>query len=311
MSLSNILDYGIKEFKPFREFLSESFPKPKFKYNNNLIKVPSVTSSPSLVGTAFDYLLRFHLEKRYKSKVQSSTWVSQYAIDQHFKDKRYIELKSSTELDGLSRKELRQWFDDKQKFDSTVNKKAPKKFKHCQAVYNKFLSSDLKNNRQLYEACLFLARLDDVYRLGSRMKEFLIFKEDKINIEELKCLINCCNLEVFKPRRYMILNPSFGAASHLVGGADADLIVDDILIDIKVTKHLKLDRTYFNQLIGYYILYLIGGIDGRRNVEISKLGLYFARHGFLWTIDVQSIGDDKLFNKAIKILKQIIRNNAL
>lgn len=79
MSLTEILDYELKELKPFREFLSKSFPKPKFKYNH-LIRAPSVTSSPSIVGTGFDYLLRFHLEKRYKSKVQSSTWISEDAI---------------------------------------------------------------------------------------------------------------------------------------------------------------------------------------------------------------------------------------
>ena len=35
----------------------------------------------------------------------------------------------------------------------------------------------------------------------------------------------------FKSTGVVILNPGFGLASALVGGADADLLIDDLLID--------------------------------------------------------------------------------
>ena len=43
------------------------------------------------------------------------------------------------------------------------------------------------------------------------------------------------------------LNPTFGDASNLVGGADADIILDDMLIDIKTTKAISFTQEHYNQ----------------------------------------------------------------
>lgn len=53
-----------------------------------------------------------------------------------------------------------------------------------------------------------------------------------------------------------------------------DLLLDNSLIDIKTTKYLELKRDYLNQLIGYYILFLIGGIDdgpSKTNIEFNVI----------------------------------------
>ena len=90
------------------------------------------------------------------------------------------------------------------------------------------------------------------------------------------------------------LNPTFGIGSIMVSGADADMIIDDTLIDIKVTKHLDLKREYLNQLIGYTVLASIGGVDGAvRKTNIKFIAIYFARHGFLWKIPLAEIGSLK------------------
>ena len=68
----------------------------------------------------------------------------------------------------------------------------------------------------------------------------------------------------------------------------------DTLIDLKVTKNLKIEREYFNQIIGYYILSLIGKINFEYSGKIIKnVAIYFARHGLLWKIPVSSLGDEK------------------
>ena len=83
---------------------------------------------------------------------------------------------------------------------------------------------------------------------------------------------------MFKTESLCILNPIFGRASGLVGGADCDLVIDDTLIDIKTTKYLALKREYFNQLIGYYVLSKIDQIQGApRGYAIRRLGIYFSR----------------------------------
>jgi hypothetical protein len=87
------------------------------------------------------------------------------------------------------------------------------------------------------------------------------------------------------------LNPTFGYGSDLVGGADADLIVDGCLIDIKTTKKWSLSTDYIYQLIGYYILHRLneGGINERDTCQIKRVGIYFSRHGEMCAWDVNTI----------------------
>jgi hypothetical protein len=77
-----------------------------------------------------------------------------------------------------------------------------------------------------------------------------------------------------------ILNPTF-AGSGDIGGADADLIVDGCLIDIKATVNTKLDPEWLYQLLGYVLL------DYEDAHRIRSIGLYFARQGELiqWPLD--------------------------
>jgi len=98
------------------------------------------------------------------------------------------------------------------------------------------------------------------------------------------------------------LNPTF---KNIPLKADADLVVDDMLIDIKTTKNFQLKRNYFNQLIGYYTLYKIGGIDGMPlQNEIKKLGIYFSRQGYLHWYEVDDIIDGNRFPEFIKWFKK-------
>ena len=77
-----------------------------------------------------------------------------------------------------------------------------------------------------------------------------------------------------------ILNPTFSKASKITGIlADADLLLDDALIEIKTVKNLQFDRSTFNQLMRYYLLSKIGGIDHPpEDHDIRKIGVYFYRH---------------------------------
>jgi hypothetical protein len=78
-------------------------------------------------------------------------------------------------------------------------------------------------------------------------------------------------------------------------GADGDLIKDNVLIDIKVSKNLKIDRLMLNQLICYYAGYLESTDYSDKRVD--TLGLYFARHACLWTIKVDDWGGRQRFEE--------------
>jgi len=74
-------------------------------------------------------------------------------------------------------------------------------------------------------------------------------------------------------------------ASAKVGGADGDLITGDALVDFKTTKSDEIKADYLDQLLGYYVLIRQHRRTDPTFPEINRLGLYFCRHGHLWTAD--------------------------
>lgn len=73
-----------------------------------------------------------------------------------------------------------------------------------------------------------------------------------------------------------VLNPVF-AGSRDVGGADADLIVDGCLIDLKTTKQASIEAEWLRQIVGYLLL------DYEDSYHVQSVGLYLARYGKLCT----------------------------
>ena len=77
-----------------------------------------------------------------------------------------------------------------------------------------------------------------------------------------------------------------------------------MLIDIKTTKIFQMKREYYDQLIGYYTLYRIDGIDGMPgDNEIKKLGVYFSRYGYLHSYNIEDIIDENKFPEFIEWFK--------
>ncbi len=72
----------------------------------------------------------------------------------------------------------------------------------------------------------------------------------------------------------------------MVGGADADLIIGDCLIDAKVTAQRSLRRPWIYQLIGYALL------DFDDAYGITEAGVYHARVGALLAWDLQEMLDE-------------------
>lgn len=76
------------------------------------------------------------------------------------------------------------------------------------------------------------------------------------------------------------LNPTFEGSSD-VGGADADLIVDGTLIDIKTTIKPEIDNNWLWQLLGYTLL------DYSDECGINAIALYMARQGLYLRWDLE------------------------
>ncbi len=83
----------------------------------------------------------------------------------------------------------------------------------------------------------------------------------------------------------LVLNPSFGASSRLVGGADADLITGDLLVEIKTRQQAKVEAGDLDQLLAYFLLARRERLADASFPAINRVGVYFSRHGHLWKFD--------------------------
>lgn len=242
-----------------RRRFREEFEKPRMEAAPDLV-VPPTTNRPSHVGTAFDYLLRFYVRRLNPEVAQGHQWVAESALQL---------------LSGRQRESAEE---------------VVERAKDARDEY--VASGDLTRN--VLEAALHLARLDLVVRTSSR-GGLDINAVDPIaegDVEDLRRLHVAVPEKHFRADTLCLLNPTFGKASALVGGADADLLVDDTLIDIKTVKEDSFDREMFNQLLGYYTLHIIGGIgEVDSKPTIRRVAVYFSRHAHLHTIALDEVVD--------------------
>jgi hypothetical protein len=247
MSLTSLISN-----KDVKARFAQDFPMPKFNKDSKLL-APPLTNRYSLMGTAFDYLMRFYL-KRLNPKAITTYWVAEATPQLVGDDTRLL-------VDEL--------------------------LLEAHVTYDQYLKTGDMNDGVL-RVCLLLGQLDPIYR--AHYIDPNLGTVDSEDIKDLYNLISIVNAADFQCRDICMLNPTFGMASRLVGGADMDLFLDDTLIDIKVTKTLDLKRDYLNQLIGYYVLSLLGGIDkAPKKLNIENVGIYYARHGLLYKVPIQEI----------------------
>jgi len=215
----------IKGSKEYRDLVRENFVKPKFNAGT-LIAEPK-TSNYGLVGTAFDYLLRFRIEQ--ENKCESTPWIA--SMLEH----------SPSEEKIISEARL---------------------------LFDLYLKTGKMDNA-LIESAIKLATIDNVIRSGQGSDQIGIV--DPLDLVDLSNLYKLIDADKFKPKQSCYLNPTFGMASELVNGADADVIIDDALIDIKTTIKANFERSYFEQLIGYFLLHIID--CEHRNVDVPSESL--------------------------------------
>lgn len=284
MSLTSFLNV-----KEVREKFREEFPKLfNFRVKTPLL-APPLTKNYQLVGTAFDYLLRFYIKRLNPNAIESS-WVAENSLRRIKAELKYLKKRNSPD-DKISRPLLEYWCKGGEKIVSKAKKD-----------YATFLRSG-KLGDDIMRSTLLLSKLDFIKRAGYVKGDLEVIDED--DIADLKNLFTVVNPEFFELNKTCILNPTFGEGSILVRGADADLVIGDALIEIKTTKHLQFNQKHFNQLIGYYILYKIGGIDKMREEnEIKKLGIYFSRHGYLHLLNIKDVIEEEKLLGFIKWFKQ-------
>jgi hypothetical protein len=260
-----------------RERFRQEFSKPRSIICKNII-APPLTKRYTLVGTAFDYLLRFNIQYHNPIAVQTP-WMAYFGIEN-------LQCQSSLYSYDItsSRLEFK---------EDPLHAIARKKLQQAELHYKKYLSCG-RMTRGLIKSAIFLAQLDVIYRSGYVDDNLGIAYEE--DVEDLCHLLSLVDPQHFNAKKICLLNPTFGDASFLMGGADGDLLIDDILFDFKVTNMLRVKRSHFNQLIGYFILHWLHSIGGiKPKPPIRKIGIYFARFAHLEIYHLQELINQKTF----------------
>lgn len=223
-----------------------------------MVAPPRHHESYPLVGTAFDYCLRFCISARNQGLVTEQPWVAEIAV-------RLMEGEEDLPS-GLSLEQAR------------------KGVKRARVLYEEFLRTKVFTP-QLARAALFLAALDKAYRTGPETVVLSYLRAPlRYEVEDCMRLVRAVPAEVITAKQRVALNPTFGKASRLVGGADADFVIDDTLVDIKTTKYYQVTAPQLHQIVGYRILLAAceeGGSTALGTPTVTHGGIYFSRHARL------------------------------
>ena len=274
MSLTSL----IKDDKELRQKISAAFLRPKLDKNKPLL-IESNTKHAALIGVAFDYLFRFHLERINKVDTQKP-WISELSIER-----------------------LLQFTEDKKTYNKGIEI-----INNVKSLKEKFIKTG-DCSIDLIKETLRMSYIDPYYRSGFGA-EYIGLNADEEDVAEIEKQIKILDLDAFTAKHVCLLNPTFGEASSLVGGADADFLVDDKLIDIKTTKKLTLSLNDFCQIIGYYILHEISGINSNKKISINQVGIYYSRYAYLFLFNIHDIIGKEELNSFVKWFINRVEKNA-
>ena len=253
MSLTQIVEESNS-----KKFLKEYLNKPKMETIVNSVEPTS--NRYSRIGVAFDYAFRLGLKHRFGEKTNSRSGLVAEASVHIVVKEMYPEYyqRFSTKLENAIF-----WMENSEIDASEEGKLAAK-------------------------AAFELADLEPIFRT----KMIFPFPEiTEAEVEELIALYGLIDFEIFENSEKIFLNPVFGDGSRKVGGADADIIVDDMMIDIKTTKHPKFTPEMLRQIVGYSLLANKFGVNYENGDcvphKIRKMAVYFSRAGkfFIMNLD--------------------------
>lgn len=274
--------------KPFRI-------KPPRKIGTPL-KVESKTKRYDLIGMAFDYLLRFELQRRaphanveplVAEKVPGMLWSERPGVAgglDLFHDRRMSPDCTPEEVVSYMPQEV-----------ARRARVIVDNAKRAIAAYLKNSNTSQAMLAELAGHAIRLANLDPVYRALRLSPDFE--KVDPQDVEDLLAILAVTPFEELMHERVLLLNSTFGESSKIVGGADTDLISGDNLIELKTIKGPDYKPEYLDQLFGYLLL---ARNERRRDPtfpKINRLSLYFCRYAHFLHLNVADLTSNAGFSE--------------
>ncbi|EHP50499.1 MAG: hypothetical protein E7D79_09830 [Clostridium perfringens] len=291
------LQKALKIIKPLKEEFytlsgNKAFDKKSYRtleYDNRIDRKISC-----IIGTAFDYMARFIILKYTKSSFND-------VFENFIYYRTIIYLKEEVSIEELKKIE---------NLEDNINKSIKE--------YS-LNSEDLMPDRDMIIQVCKMARLELYRRSGFIMTdnfiENLLGEEEGFVIEDLSKLghdfINkFISSDLIRTDSIVIYNPTFGAQSIKVGGADADIYIDGVLYDFKTTKNPGYASKEAMQIIGYYLLDYVCKLKNNTfecsliGYDIEKVAFYKARFGEIEIFDINNIHKNKL-DEAVEIYNSL------
>ncbi|PGK52496.1 hypothetical protein CN918_32445 [Priestia megaterium] len=157
------------------------------------------------------------------------------------------------------------------------------------------------------KGCLILAHCENTMRNQIKPPEgyLTIQKDDFIDLKQMTTSIQDAP-RLLQTKKSFLLNPTFGDYSRKVGGADADYIIGNMLVDIKTTKSDILQPQHIHQLLGYYLL---SQYDTTFPCKIKQIGIFFTRYNKLDYIEIEDLAKLIKLNTFSSFFKEIVEGN--
>lgn len=261
----------------WKEF-NEKIPMPKYFLEGQILAQPR-TKNYALVGTAFDYIFSWHIERRNR-KVLRTGWIDPFRSSSKVLDK--IEEECDCD-EGYP-----EWFPALHlcdKIQSILSK--------AKELRSKFLANGKLTN-SILKIALSLAQLEGIYHSINirgeddwRKLESVIMQlgcVEASDIIDLRRLISITDWDLFKAKRICIIHP-------ILRHGVADLLIDNKIIEIKTTRNLKISRNDFNQLVAYYFSstkYRTRQTP-RKSHKVDTVCIYFSRFAYFHQMDARYI----------------------
>ena len=272
------------------------------------IRVEPRSARHGLIGSAFDYLMRFEIARRVP--VVEDRWIADHVADgrceltlSKMKDqlRKFCESRTDFRADEFAddweesrpvrtgRASCQIVFDDPHDiYFIRLVRKVVVEARSDIAAYRAIARPSIGEQKQAAFQAVRLAKIDVVFRAGLLDPTFEDAERD--DLTELVELLGIVPWEQLLQGDCPILNPVFGC-KELGIGADGDLLCGDCLIEIKTTKLNSVEPEWLDQQLGYFILARYHHRRDEREPEVTRLGLYLARHGYLWLRDASEWTD--------------------
>jgi hypothetical protein len=265
-------------------------PKPDVR-----VPGPSNAEAAGRIGTAIDYAIRFGIYRR--GWAETHRLVAMRLFD-------YVEkcaqsdiqraLRRDPDLDEAGLLELPDFGSRLFAFPGDDPPTAEAMFVHLEQILSEAerAFAAWEDDAQLpadVARALIQFSLMDLFAVLRRIEPRLWEPVAEEEIRQVQALYSLVPWEQLRPRRRALLNPHFSAQDDRSSIGDADLLIDDTIIDIKASSDTGTKSRYLHQLVTYALLanqhsiWREAGDTVQLSAPVTRVGIYYARAGVLRT----------------------------